>query len=371
MADNTGMFGLSPSQLQQQQAIIQNNQANQFAQLSAAEQGQYGAFRGGQLVGNAVSGLLGVEDPQIAAAKEAQSLIGQFDTTSAEGLKSLSLALMDRAKATGNNALAGFAQQAAKQYQAVSLNDANIYNKMKERQPKTGEIVDQGLYAQALQDAGGDPQLAAKLYNDRRVAEKKSVAAASVAPPSGEVPLTTLTQAQNLADKFTLKPKAKLDNIQSLVAIANEVKVNPSALPLLKRDLVKLSGDSQISAVELRNILGSSGFTDDVINSVNSFFTGAPTVEKIDDVLRALKAVEVVTANQYEAGRKKAEKVLAEGNVSQATRDAVLPEKYGQPPPKEILPLNDWLTKARISNPGVSNEELTSYYNTKYVKKAK
>jgi hypothetical protein len=96
MADTSivqGLFGVDPSMYQQQQAAIQNAQAEQFAQLSAAQQGQYGAFRGGQMAGNAAANLMGMQDPMLAKATMAKQLASQFDLSTSDGLKQYAQAL--------------------------------------------------------------------------------------------------------------------------------------------------------------------------------------------------------------------------------------------------------------------------------------
>jgi hypothetical protein len=96
MADNSivqGLFGVDPSMYQQKQAAIQDAQAMQFAQLSGAQQGQYGAFRGGQQLGQAATGLMGGQDPMLQAASELKQISSQFDTTTPQGLEQLAQAI--------------------------------------------------------------------------------------------------------------------------------------------------------------------------------------------------------------------------------------------------------------------------------------
>ena len=96
MADNSivqGLFGIDPTQYQQQQAALQNTQAQQFAEMTGAQQGQYGAFRGGQMAGNAAVGLMGGQDPMLQKATMAKQLAGQFDLTTSDGLKQYADAL--------------------------------------------------------------------------------------------------------------------------------------------------------------------------------------------------------------------------------------------------------------------------------------
>jgi hypothetical protein len=228
------------------------------------------------------------------------------------------------------------ALQASPQYQQlVGLTAAQEAGVIKQA-PVTNEIVNRGLYQEALREAGGDPQKAALIYNAREVSERKRVAEAGVAPAPGNVPLNVLSQAIDITTQYTKAPKLALDNIGRIAAIGEQVKKNPTVLPQFKRELVKLAGDSQIGQNEVKAILGSAGFASDIINGVNSFLTGAPTNVKIDDVLRGVKALETYAANQYNTGRQKAKVVLDQGRIAPETRDAILPPAYQLPkaPPR-------------------------------------
>lgn len=371
MAIAPNMFGIDPMSYQQQQNKQDFNQAVQYASLDPFQRATASMYQGATQLGRAAQGMFGMEDPQITASKEAQTLMGQFDPTTSEGLKGLSLALMQRAQATNSPVLAGLAQQAAAQYQKAILNEATVEQKTREKTPAIGEKVNQALYADALRRAGGDPIKAAQIYDAEELAKRKSVAASGVAPAPGQVPLTVLGQAQDIADKYTAKSKARLDNIGGIVAIANQVKTNPTALPQFKRELVKLAGDSQIGQNEVKSILGSEGLGADVVDAVNTFLTGAPTDVKIDKVLEGVKAIEKYTAGQYETGRQKARKVLAQGKIDPETQAAVLPDPYGvkKSSPGAAPSLSEFLAKAKVANPNSTEADLTAYYNTKYGKK--
>ena len=263
------------------------------------------------------------------------------------------------------------ALQASPQYQQlVGLTSAQEAGVTKQA-PVIGERVNQGLYAQALREAGGDPEKAAIIYNQRELEEKKGVAKAGVAQPlpSGAIPFTTIKQAQDTVNEYTAKPKLALDNIGRIAAIGEQVKKNPTALPLFKRELVKLSGDAQIGQNEVKNILGSEGFASDVINGVNNFLEGKPTNVKIDNVLKGVQALEAYAAKKYTTGREQARTVLELGNIDVNAQQKLLPKEYRLPgtPPA----LSDWLIEAKRANPKVSEEALTSYYNDKYKKGTK
>jgi len=227
------------------------------------------------------------------------------------------------------------ALQASPQYQQlVGLTSAQAAG-VEKQTPAVSTIVDRALMAEALKEAKGDPQQAAIIYNRREQEEKKGVAKAGVAQPlqSGAIPFTTIKQAKDVVKEYTGTSKIALDNIGRIGAIGQEVKNNPTSLPLFQRELVKLAGDSQIGQNEVKNILGSEGFTSDVINGVNKFLEGKPTNVKIDNILRGVKALEVYTATKYMAGREEARAVLELGNIDANAQQKLLPKEYKLPVP--------------------------------------
>lgn len=118
MADNIvgSLFGITP------EALVQQQQATDYAQQlkagsSAALPGSMmspslapfyqQAAQQGQLMGKGIGALFGIEDPQLAKAKMAQQLVGQFDISTPEGLRQYAAAL-------AKNGAPDLAQMAAK-----------------------------------------------------------------------------------------------------------------------------------------------------------------------------------------------------------------------------------------------------------------
>jgi len=332
MATNivSGLFGIDPAILGQQQQNRMTSQALQFASLSPSEQSQYSAFLGGGMIGKAAQGMMGIEDPQMKKAAMAQQLASQFDITTPEGLTSY-------AQALAQNGAPDLAQMAVKRAEEMMTTASTQFKNMAQAEKAMREPVPQSeeearrirlnQYKARFGEAEG-----ARLFEAEQLAQRTKVAAAGAAvPASGEVPLGTIKSAQDIVNEYTKDPKKKLDTIKQIAVIGEQVKINPTSLPQFQRELVKLAGDNQIGQNEVRNILGSSGFGADIIDGVNKFLTGAPTNVKIDDVLRGVKALEENIAKQYETGRQKAKTVLSEGKINQQTQDALLPAPYVMP----------------------------------------
>jgi hypothetical protein len=95
MAENIvgGLFGVNPAQLMRQRQEADANTAFKFANLSAGEQAQYGAFMGGQQLGRAASNLLGGGDPELQKVSAIQQLASQFDIATPTGMRDFARAL--------------------------------------------------------------------------------------------------------------------------------------------------------------------------------------------------------------------------------------------------------------------------------------
>jgi hypothetical protein len=327
MAIAPNMFGIDPMSYQQQQNQQDFNQSIQYAALDPFQRATAGIYQGATQFGRAAQGLLGMEDPQIAASREAQSMMGKYDISTSEGLKGLSLSLMQRAQETNSPVLAGLAQQAASQYQKVLLNEATVEQKTREKMPNIGEQVNQGLYAQALKEAKGDPILAAQIYNQRELSEKVKVSSAGV-PQPGAVPLDALKTGVNIVKEFTGDSQDSLKQIQLIGATGKALKSNPTLLPQFKTQIAQFTKDKQLSAKQIEKALGNEGIASDVIEGFNNFITGKPSDIKIDDVLRGTKALEKVYADQYTQGRNRAKTVLEQAKITPETQAALLPPPY-------------------------------------------
>lgn len=135
MADNIvgGLFGIDPAALQQQQQTAMSNRAFNYANLSPAEQGQYGAYIAGGLTGQAAQGLLGIEDPQLKKARIAQQLASEYDVTSSKGLR-------DYAAALAQSGAPDLAQLAVKRADEMDVSKATVTAKTREQLPTIAKL---------------------------------------------------------------------------------------------------------------------------------------------------------------------------------------------------------------------------------------
>ena len=168
----------------------------------------------------------------------------------------------------------------------------------------------------------------AKAINNLIETRKIKQAEASV-PRSGEVKIGDISGAQGIVKNLVGAPKERLDSIAPLRTQLKEAKNGSgAALEQVRGALIKLVGDSQISATERARITGSSGVVENAINYINTFFTGVPTQEKFKELEKIVVALEDTYAGQYNRGLAQAKTVLDEAKLPEATRKALLPPPY-------------------------------------------
>lgn len=198
MADNIvgGLFGVDPAALQRQQQLNTEAQAYRYAQLDPMQQAKFAQYQGGAGLARGAGGLLGLEDPELAKASLAKKLAGQFDITSSDGLRQYAAALAQG----GAPDLAQIAVQRADQ---MDVSTATVKQKSREAIPKVEEIVNQQLWQQALQQAGGDPQKAAEIYREKEIQGKARTASKTTVDLSGLAGLFAKKEAEASAKDVT------------------------------------------------------------------------------------------------------------------------------------------------------------------------
>jgi hypothetical protein len=162
-----------------------------------------------------------------------------------------------------------------------------------------------------------------------RIQENKQREAAAGVPGPGEVKVTDLNTATNIVDRFTKDSKDRLSTVGRLRTLLSEAQGGSgTAVAQMRRELVKLVGDSQIGQGEVRDALGSLGIVGDVLSGINQVFTGTPSKEKLADVQRVINALENNVAKSYNSGIDRSRKVLTEGRLKQETVESLLPPVY-------------------------------------------
>jgi hypothetical protein len=137
-----GLF-TTPEQYQLAQQQAQQAQAMGYAQLDPRAQAQYGFYRGGQMLGGAIGGALGGEDPQLKIISQRQQLASQLDPSRPESYMQVAKIAADAGDQQFALAIADAGRQAA-----VQVAQAN-----KERQLAVPADIQKAQMIPQIQDA--------------------------------------------------------------------------------------------------------------------------------------------------------------------------------------------------------------------------
>ena len=324
------LFGIDPAALQQQRAATDFSNAFRFAQLDPLERANLSIYQGSAGLGRAANQLLG-GDEQLNRATKVRELTSQFDMTSADGLRQFAQAVAPFAP--------DVAQQAVRRSDEIITTGlkqteliANAQAKLKEKVGTPENQAEQAYYNNLLSkypDTLEGRAQAADDFAKWKTEQKAKVSAAGATVMPGQAKVTDLRTGREIVKDFTDAPKARLDTVKRIGIYANQVlRDNPTAVPQLQRELVKLAGDNQIGQNEVTRILGSSGFAGNIIEGVNMFLEGKPTNVKVNDLLKGVKAIEEYYAGQYNAGRDQSRRVLLDSQFDSKIVDNLIPPAY-------------------------------------------
>jgi hypothetical protein len=157
-----GLFGLTPElynlerqkQLEAEQMAVGRMSSGPGSLLNPSMANIYGlATQQGQLIGQGVKSLLGVEDPQMQIVRDVTEMRKQFDVSTPQGLRDFASALSERG-------YTDFATQAAAKAADI---DRTIAQAEKARQEKLPNIANLQIYRERLVQGGADPRLIAEV----------------------------------------------------------------------------------------------------------------------------------------------------------------------------------------------------------------
>jgi hypothetical protein len=324
------LFGIDPAALQQQRAISDAAQAFRFAQLDPLERANMALYQSGAQLGRAGQQLLG-GDEQLNRATKVRQLASQFDMTSADGLRQFAQAVAPFAPDVAQQAIRRSDEIITTGLKQTEL-IANAQAKLKEKVGTPENQAEQAYFNNLLTkypDTVEGRALAADDFATWKTAQKAKVSAAGATIMPGTAKVTDLRTGRDIVKDLTDAPKARLDTVKRIGIYANQIQQdNPTAVPQLERELVKLAGDNQIGQNEVARILGSSGFAGNIIEGVNKFLTGKPTNVKINELLKGVKAIEEYYAGQYNSGRDQSRRVLLDSQFDSKIVDNLIPPAY-------------------------------------------
>jgi hypothetical protein len=341
------LFGVTPESYQQQQSLLADQQAMQFARLSPFEKASFGISRGAY----GLAGALGGQDPQLQmisarqaiskqinyndpasiqqgvkalseagdtqgammladVARQAQSEIAQTGQRQAAGVASLAQAGRERTQATPKEvqlarevaSLTGF-EPGTPQYNTAYA--ASLQGQMEPKGPGFGtdrEAVSAEVYDKPF--AQLTP--AQKAAVNKRVEEEQGRKAAA-----GAAKLTNvLPGTKELVDipafrakvQSTIDPQAKAINAadQALEAIEGSLATNNFAsYRAAQVQFAKaISGAGDLSQKELKAAGADPSLLGGTADYLSSLFTSTPTVDTQNKIKQTLQAIRKVAADK-------------------------------------------------------------------------
>ena len=95
----------------------------------------------------------------------------------------------------------------------------------------------------------------------------------------------------------------KLNAVSQARALLNNARTNPAAVPQVDRFLARLTGDSQLSQLEVNAIANAGSFPGKLVSSISKFLSGIPSDLSLDQKEQVLEIIENQLAPEYNAGR--------------------------------------------------------------------
>lgn len=122
--------------------------------------------------------------------------------------------------------------------------------------------------------------------------------------PDPDRPSTTVINRVSSVVSRDLKPIAgRLSAVNETRAAIADARTNPAQVPQVDRFFARLSGDSQLSQLEVNAVANAGSFPSRISSQLSKFFTGVPTDLSLDDKARVLDVLEEVLAPSYNSRR--------------------------------------------------------------------
>jgi hypothetical protein len=134
---------------------------------------------------------------------------------------------------------------------------------------------------------------------------KKSV---RIPPEKGESdpdkpPTTVINRVSGVVSRDLSPVAARLGALNETRAAIANARTNPAQVPQVDRFFARLTGDSQLSQLEVNAVANSGAFPSRVANQISKFLTGSPTDLSLDQKAEVLDVLEDVLAPSFNSKR--------------------------------------------------------------------
>ena len=347
------LFGVTPASYQQAQQDRINAQAMQYARLDPFQQAQYSIGRGANMLGGALGGALGAQDPELVKISARQQIARQLNPNDPASIQQAIAALQQAGDAEGAMMLQGEYRKlqesnalVAQRGAAAKASLAQAGRERTQASPKEVQLAvaelsgfPEGtpeyntLYAASLQDqmAPKEPKgpafgtdreaVAAEVYGkpfgqltqleraavNKRVEEeggRKAAAGAAKLVLPGEKALVDIPGFRATVQK-TIEPQAKavfaadnaLTNIEDSITTGNFASYRAAQVQFAKA----IAGAGDLSQKELKAAGADPALLGGTADYLSSLFTSTPTLDTQNKIKRTLQAIKKVSTDKANA----------------------------------------------------------------------
>jgi hypothetical protein len=275
------LFGVSPQMYQQQQQDRMDAQALRFAQLDPFQQANFAIGRGANMLGGAIGGALGGQDPELQRITRRQQIASQIDLTDPASIQQGMNALGD--DVMGKQQL------------------AQIYR----QQQESGALIGQRTAAAAASTAAAGRERAPPTTNE--LTNARAFAATQGSEGSPEYDAAFKAEYQRLtAPKEAKGPSFGTDR-EAVAATLFDNKTYADLTPAQKAEVNKAVDESKkaVAAAGAPRLPGEPVKTKDWMDFSTKILSGDPTMVRtntiISDAPSAIETIRTSTTNDISA----------------------------------------------------------------------
>jgi hypothetical protein len=195
------LFGVTPEMYQRQQQDRMDAQALRFAQLDPFQQANFAIGRGANMLGGAIGGALGGQDPELQRITARQQIARQIDLTDPASIQSGMAMLQQAGDTVGLQQLAQIFRQQQESGALVAQRNAAAARESKQAVPADIQVANEMATLQEtigrLQDAPASPER----DRDLRLASGRLSQLERLTTKPGEKPLAPNIKEVGVAEK--------------------------------------------------------------------------------------------------------------------------------------------------------------------------
>lgn len=136
-----------------------------------------------------------------------------------------------------------------------------------------------------------------------RVMSTRAPRAEKTEPDPDRPSSVVLSRISGVVNRELSPIKSRLGALNETRAAIADARTNPAQAPQVDRFFARLTGDSQLSQLEVNAVANAGSFPARISNQLSKFFTGSPTDLSLDDKARVLDVLEEVLAPSFNQQR--------------------------------------------------------------------